>query len=271
MAARIWWTPPLADSVRVVTLGAAFTSVTEGEAVDEVSAETGTGRRTRVVFNRTRTVRYTLEGLTDYARIRDLEALQNHLLRGGHCTVAEDASRCLGTFADGLPVVGSTTLAYTTNLFANYGSGYSPAAGDILCLHGPSPEGLYEEVEVASYTAGLQVTLSEGPLYRWSATNQPWCFVRNKGFWPVLRLREGVRGILATSRRITHALDLDLEVPPGAWSQFTAVPGELPVIDVEQAGVDDVILRSGQYTPPVDGPWSGGQSWVPPVGVPPKW
>lgn len=256
MAAKIWWQPEGASDVRTLALGRAFSSVQEGERIEEAVSEAVNGRRVRVVFTRTRTVTYTADLLTNYDKIRDIEALQSHLLHGGLCTVAEEGDRTLGTLTDGLPRRTSMDLAWMSNLFEAYGGAFTPAAGDVFCLQGPGPDLWYEEVEVASWTTGPTVTLSEPPLLRWD-TYQPWCFLRNKGFWPSLRLQAGVASILSTNRRLSWTLSLPLEVPPMAYENVAADPVDFPIDDVDFGGIDDTVLQTGEGTPPVTGPWSG--------------
>jgi hypothetical protein len=253
MTAKIWYQTPGAKDVTAIDLGLSLSQVEEDDWRDEVVAQAISGHESTVVFTATRTVHYTAELITDYDVIRKLEALASHLRRGGLCTVAEVGTKTLATFISRLPRPDSVSVQGIANLYAAYGGAWTGTAGDILCLRGPGPELLYEEVEFASNT-GLTVTFAAAPVYDWRVRPQPWCLMRNKGFWPVLRLRRGSQGIgrriITTDRRISFALDLDLEEPPHAFDAIAVAPHEpFAVENVEFHGLDDKVNQTGVYEP----------------------
>jgi hypothetical protein len=255
MSAKIWYQTPGAKDVTSIDLGLSLSSVEEDDWRDEVVAQAVSGQESQVVFTATRTVHYTCDLITDYDVIRKLEALASHLRRGGLCTVAENGTKTLGSFLGRLPRPDSVTIQGLENLYSGYGGSWTAtaAAGDILCLRGPSPELLYEEVSYASNT-GLTITLEAAPVYDWRVGPQPWCFVRNKGFWPILRLRRGTGGIgrriITTDRRISFQLDLDMEEPPHAFDAIAIAPHEpFAVTNIEFHGLDDKVNQTGVYEP----------------------
>lgn len=254
MSASIWFHPKGGREVVEIDLGCFFTDVDEYPIVSEAVAQSMSGRRTRVVFSGTWGVDYQIIRFRpDYDVIRKLEALQSHLRNGGLCTVAEDNTRTLGGFVLDEPGPLSTSLRWFANLWGSYGA-FTPTAGDVLVLRGPGPEAVREEVEVASSSVPTKVTLSEEPLNTWRG--YPWVFVRNKGFWPVLRLRTGTRQILTTEHRITWRLQLALEEPPHAYDALSRNPGEAITPDNATFSLDDNVAeipgRSGRL---INAPW----------------
>lgn len=266
MSAKLWWQPTGSTRVYSLDLGRPFSQVDEFDLVDESVSQSISGQRTRVVFSTTRAVDYTAELLDDYRVVRKLESLQQHLRSGGLVSVAEDGARTLAAFADGVP--NGTELDWFVNLFP-YGTeanGFAPVAGDVLVLRGPGPQMLLEEAEVVSSVLTTEVELLHNTIGAWD--EQAWCLVRNKGFWPVLRLRRGVTRILETDRRINWRLHLQLEEPPHAFDALALNPGDSQTPDdAEHGGIDDQIDQVGEWIPPIGGPWVGGTTGLPDLGL----
>lgn len=224
--AHIWWQPTGASTRVDLDMGRPLTSIEDYEVRDEAIAVAFSGARTRVRFTATRVVDVVCDLIagTDYNVVRQLEALVNHLNRGGLCSISEN-DRSLGAYLSLTPDPDVTHIQYNTNLYANFGN-YTPLADDILVLSGPSPKMLWEEVAVTSNGGFGVVNLSAAPTIAWD--DEAYVFIRNKGFWPVLRLRDGatVPSPLAHGNRITFSLNLPLEVPPDAYDALASTPDD---------------------------------------------
>lgn len=254
MSASIWFHPRGGREIVEIDLGCFFTDVDEFPIRSEAVAQSMSGRRTRVVFSGTWGCDYEVSRMRpDYDVIRKLEALQSHLVGGGLCTLAEDNTRTLGGFVLDEPGPASTELRWYANLWGSYG-GFSPGNGDVLVLRGPGPEAIREEVEVASSGVPTSATLSAAPLNTWRG--YPWVFVRNKGFWPVLRLRTGTKQILTTEHRVTWRLQLPLEEPPHSYDALSRNPGESLQPDDATFSLDDAVAEVPGRSPQVqNAPW----------------
>jgi hypothetical protein len=162
-----------------------------------------------------------------YSVVRQLEAFVAHLVRYGTVSIGE-TSRAFGAYLRFFPVSSDQAVTYVANLYTSFGDGYTPTAGDILVLSGPSPDLLWEEVEVLS-ASGTTITLTAAPKLDW--TTSPWVFCRLKTFWPALRLRQEAdpRSLLVHGNRINAAMVLPLEVPPDAYDLLATRPSD-PII-----------------------------------------
>lgn len=256
MSAKIWYQPYGATELVGIDLGRPLSEAPESEDRDEAVSESFTGKRIKVVFRGTNVVRIRANLLTSQTTVRELEALVNHLRRGGVCTVAEDGSRTLGGFALVPPAPEYSTVQWASNLFdtTNGYAGYTVTSGDVLVLRGPGPELLQEEV-VASAAFGTRgATLSVVPRNDWGI--KAWTYIRLKGFWPVLRLQADATndpGLLRTERRINWTLDLPLEEPPSAFDALIGVKVDGIYEGIEHATMDDLINTTGLFKPPFGG------------------
>lgn len=223
--AHIWYQPLGSEAVVDIDLGRPLSRLADYDVRDESVSVAFSGARTKVVFTATRAVDVVcslIDG-TDYEVIRQLEALLSHLRRGGLCSISEN-DRTLGAFLETFPVSNSSRINYLTNLYDDYGN-FTPLAGDILVLQGPSPKMQWEEVEVLSNLGGGAIVLNDTPACFWE--DEAWVLVRNKGFWPALRLRaDAPDQLLEPGNRITFDLTLPLEVPPNAFEGLAVEPDE---------------------------------------------
>lgn len=234
--AHLWWQPIGSEALVDIDLGRPLSTIEDYDQRDESVSVAFSGARTRVVFTATRAVDVVCDLIdgTDYEVIRQLEALMSHLRRGGLCSLSEN-NRTLGAFLETFPIHGSDRINYLTNLYEDYGN-FTPLAGDILVLQGPSPKMQWEEVEVDSNLGGGAIQLVDKPDCFWE--DEAWIVVRNKGFWPVLRLRTDASdaGLIAHGNRITYTLTLPLEVPPNAFDAIAAEPDEPFLTDAIDLG-----------------------------------
>lgn len=246
---------PVGDAVTDVVqidLGRPWSRLDDYDMRDESVSEAFSGGRRRIVFRATRNVDVSAELLdgSNYGVIRQIEGLMSHLRRGGLCSIAE-GSRALAAFCETTPIVSSTRINWLTNMFADYCTSppFTATAGDILVLSGPSPDMLWEEVEVASGGTDYAV-LTAAPVNDW--TEQAWVLVRNKGFWPTLRLRTDApgAGILVHGNRVTYRLDLPMEVPPNAWDALSSTPDDPLVVTGSTGSLDVRVNQIGDFAPP---------------------
>lgn len=248
--ATIWYQPVGADDVVEIDLGRPWSTLEDYDVRDESISVAFSGSRTRVVFTATRNVDAVAELLdgTDYDVIRQLEGLMSHLRRGGLCSISEN-NRTLAAYLETFPDPRSTRINWLTNLFADYGN-YTALKRDILVLQGPSPKMLWEEIEVDSGSTDY-VLGTAPPVNDWS--REDWILVRNKGFWPVLRLRDGAddAGLIQHGNRISFRLDLPLEVPPNAFEALSSTPDD-PFVLTDAPGLSlDVRVHPGLGHDPV--------------------
>lgn len=256
MSASIWYQPFGTPEVLEIDLGCSLGSVDEYDQVTQAVGESLSGRRTRIVYSGTRAVTYTAV-IGSSAVAQQLEALQSHLRRGGHCTVAEDNNKTFFGICLGTP---STTLEVHANLWGGY-SAYTLTADDVLVLSGPGPAIVSEEVVIASSAVPTVATLDDAPVNDWD--RQEWVAARLKGFWPVLRLRSGATRILRTDRRITWELELPMEVPPSAYDALALDPGDALTPDDAVISIDTTVTELHKSST------SGGPSWWSPDNVSP--
>ena len=258
MAASIWYQPFGAPEVIEIDLGCSLGGVDEYDLVQQSVGESLSGRRTRVLYSGTRAVTYTaIIGSAEVAQ--QLEALESHLRRGGHCTIAEDSARTFFGFCLGTP--DSTRLEVHADLWGEY-SAYSLAADDVIVLQGPGPEVVREEVVVASSAVPTVATLDDAPVNDWSGYE--WVAARLKGFWPVLRLRSGEARILTTDRRITWRLTLPMEIPPSAYDALAQHPGDAQTPTDAVLSIDTTVNE----LPPQQGGQVIGAPWAPDLWEP---
>lgn len=258
--AKIWYTPIGSSTTVEIDLGRPLSQLVDYDVRDESVAQSFSGTRRRVVFTATRYVDVSADLLDDYEVVRQLEGLCSHLRRNGLCTLSEDGT----TFAailDTYPVPTSKILRWATNLYEDFGSVYTPAAGDVLTVCGPSPRMLWAEGIVASGTT-TSATLEVEPVDDWQW--EPWVLARYKGFWPVLRLRsDAPPRLIEPGNRITFNLALPLEVPPGAFDAIAQEPGT-PIVPDEAGSLDNRVNEVGDWVRPgtsgkvvVGGTWRG--------------
>lgn len=245
--AEIWYTPLHSGTTRQLNLGRSLTSIEDYTIRDESVAESYSGRQVRTVFTETRAVDVLSDLMdgSDYDVVRQCENMVAHLQRGGLISVAE-ANRTLGAYARTTP--DGDVLRWLLNLYSNYGD-YAPLEGDILVLCGPGPDRLWEEVEIESSATNTTATLTADVVNDWS--DQPWVFVRNKQFWPMLRLRRDYdpSRLIVHGNRLTFRLDLPLEVPPDAYEALAVAPDAPISITPYNSSLDDIVQQTGEYTP----------------------
>lgn len=245
--AAIWYYPGPGAGLKKIDLGRPLSDLQDQPVRDEAVSQSISGSRTKIVWASWHLVPVSMALFADQSVVRELDALINHLQRGGSCTLAEDDGYPFAAFLATAPERGATTLYYTENLYSEYGT-YTPTAGDVLVVQGPGPEYLREEV-VLSGVSGRAISIAS-PGLRFDYSAESWIHVRPKGFWPILRLQEGAtnRAHLRHERRITYTLDLALEEPPNALDLAAAharEPYQGELVDTTDSAtgttIDDVL------------------------------
>lgn len=270
MAASIWWTP-YGGTTREIALSQDLTEIEEGEDRDVVESESISGRKTTITYSSRVTVRVISELITDQSEALNLQAMINHLRRGGTIAVAEDSDRTLGGFLSYAPNIGSGSVHWHSNLFENLGGAFTPQNGEVLYLWGPSPKMLREPL-IASGGGSNHATLTKKPKNDWR--REAWVFVHNQRFWPFLRLPMGRSRdrLLVSERRIHYTLDLPLEISPWSLSRIARTPTVLIPPDPGDSPGEDYMPNMQTYeSVPLDGIDQGGPDTENGPGNPALW
>jgi hypothetical protein len=245
MGATFWYYP-VGQPLKTVDMNVPLSEIIVREQRDEVVHEAISGRRFKIGYSTRWVVRVIAELITDPDLIHELEALCNHLTRGGQVAVGESNDRTLGAFLRVAPEAGDTQLNWYTQLFSGYGGTWTPEAGEVLLLRGPSPRALREDVICGGGGSSTGATLSLATRHDWS--NEDWIFVHNRSFWPSLQLQRGQTNadLLQSTRRIHYTLDLPLEEGPHALARLAEEP-ESPLLGGEiEEGLETLDERVGQ-------------------------
>lgn len=211
MSARLYWYPEPDGLLVAIDLGRSWSELAEADSSDLSTARSADGQRVITTYGHMRTVRALCEYLTGYDTIRELSILGVHLQRNGVVALAEDDGATWGGFAREAPQRGATAIRVSRLLWSAW-STIDLGAGDVVVVQGAS--GRWEEAEVSSVSAERVVIASPG--LRFDYQDEPWVLVRDRRFWPFLRMQDGAlqTPILRSDHRITWALELQLEEPP---------------------------------------------------------
>lgn len=270
MPASIWWTP-YGGTTREIALSQDLTEIEEGEERDEAVSESISGRRSITRYSSRVVVRVISELITDQSEALNLEALVNHLRRGGTIAVAEDSDRTLGGFLSYAPNIGAGSVHWHENMYKNLGGSFTPQNGEVLYLRGPSPN-LMREPLIATGGSTHHATLSKKPKNDWR--REPWVFIHNQRFWPLLRLSTGRTRdrLLISERRVHYTLDLPLEESPWALSRLAREPVTLIPPDVGDLPGDEYVPTMESFeSVPIDGIDTGGPDTANGPGNQPVW
>ncbi len=140
---------------------------------------------------------------------RFLNALQNHLDRGGLVGFSRDSAKTFcGVIPSGMRQ-GETTLDTRGNGYASWNGSAVTASGDEVVVESAAPGWRREILPVSSHSAGKIIT-SAGTSFSYLDTP---AIVRWRDFYPVLYRPEAERGrpIVTHDRRRNYTLDLLLE------------------------------------------------------------
>lgn len=190
----------------------------------------GGGLRVRLVCER-------FSGLTTAGKTlqRQLASLEAHLHRGGLMVFAADRDNAWLGVMDGwlLPQRGDSTLTTfggnLLSIFTGTGTAAALAAGDELILESTNPGMNREWLLTASESAGV-ITLdtSDGQAVRYDYQGQDVAIVRERNFYPTLRLPSDQVGrvLLVTDNRHTWTWDVTMEL------DYLAIKSLFPAVDL---------------------------------------
>ena len=189
----------------------------------------GGGLKVRIVCER-------FSGLTDAGKAlaRNLHSLETHLQRGGLMVFSADRDKAWMGVMEGtlLPQRGDSTLTtFGGNLlsvFTRTGVAASLAAGDELVLETFNPTMNREHLLTTSESGGV-ITLdtSDGAEVRYDYTSDQSAIVRERNFYPALRLPADQvgRSMLITDHRHTYTFDVTMEM------DYLAISSLIPAAD----------------------------------------
>ena len=222
-----WWYPYDGGRLEEIDFGTeGISSVIEMPVRDVRDSHSIGGAFHRTVLSGGMRVRLVLErfsGLTTAGKTlhRQLASLEAHLHRGGLMVFSADRDNAWLGFMEGtlLPIQG-TGFLHTAGgnilpQFTGTGVAAALAAGDELVLETPNPT-LHREWLLVSSESGGSITLdtSDGQQVRYDYRDQSVAWVRERNFYPALRLPDNQVGkpLLITDHRLTYTWDVTLEL-----------------------------------------------------------
>ena len=217
---RFYYLPDGANLTRV-TLDECLTELQVQPVTYGDAATSASGSVSAVTYGHAWRVRILLERFRDDAdtRRRKLQALINHLQRGGYVGFSADHSRAWGANCSSAPGNGDTTVSVGANDFSSYSASGAVTAGDNIILQSPNPSGLVEMIRLASFTgAGAPYTMGLLGGTQVELDHVATTFARWEWFWPRLRLDPDARlaNLLTSERQWVYTLDLPLVTDPVA-------------------------------------------------------
>jgi len=222
----VWWYPYDGGRLEEISFGTeGISSVIELPMRDVRDSHSIGGGFHRTVLGGGLRVRLVLErfsGLTTAGKTlhRQLASLEAHLHRGGLMVFSADRDNSWIGFMEfsTLPRQGTGFLNTSGNFltqFTGTGTAAALAAGDELVLETPNPT-MHREFLLVSSESGGSITLdtSDGQQVRYDYADQDVAFVRERNFYPALRLPEDQIGrpLLITDHRHTYTWDVTLEL-----------------------------------------------------------
>jgi len=237
----VWYYPDPDGSLEEVDFGSDhISSVIEMPVRDVRDSHSLGGAFHRSVLGGGLKVRLVCErfsGLTTAGKslARNLASLEAHLHRGGLVAFSADRDNAWFGVMEGilLPLRGDTSLTtFGGNLlsvFTATGTAAALAAGDELFLESFNPTMHREQLLVTSESSGV-ITLdtSDGSAVRYDYQDEGTAIVRERNFYPALRLPEDQVGrqTLITDHRHTWTWDITLEL------DYLAIESLIPAADV---------------------------------------
>lgn len=185
------------------------------------SARSASQSVSRITYAHAWSVRIVLERFRDTtdSRRRSLQALINHLQRGGYVGFSADHSRAWGANCTTTPGNGDLTVAVGANDFSGYSASGVIGNGDNIILQSPNPTGKVEMIRALSLTgAGSPYTITLVASSQVELDHTATTFARWEWFWPRLRLDPDAvdADLLTSERQWVWTLDLPLVTDPVA-------------------------------------------------------
>lgn len=211
---KLYYYPNGGRSLEVVDLGEEVTDLTAVPAIRREDAIALDGSMSTAVLGPLWEVRVTLErfGSPGASSLeRQLQALANHLRRGGLCGVALDSGKAWCGSQRGATGRGYSYVATGGNAFAPWNSGAALVSGDEVAVEGAPPDFSHEVHGVSSMTGTRQVNLSESIIF-----DRVGGWTRHRDFWPVcyMSAENAAKDPITHDHRRNYTLDLRLVFSP---------------------------------------------------------
>ena len=251
--AKIWYYPDASGTVEEIDLGEPLSDLQVETVVDQAVAEGISGHQSTDQYSGRAQIRLIVERFASASTYRALAALREHLRRGGLCAVAEDSVSAWAAFATTIPVRGATSL-YTFTAPWPFVAAPTVTAAEVELI-GSQPSGLRETLLTSGTFTGntnQTVTFASGVRFNHSQDGARWLLLRQRGFWPLLRMPIDQRNqsVITDDHRITYTLDVVLEEAIDqyeAWAQTpsdavqtTTVTGDRRTLEATGQERDDV-------------------------------
>jgi len=203
-----YWYPDPYGTIEKLDLGEGLSDL-QGVHLDslEASSESIAGYETLIPLRRRGRVRLVYERFGDGSVRRGIEALVNHLKRGGTCGFCTDSAKVVAVVVESALARGDTSLPFSWRVL-DYEGTQTLAADDEVVLTSPSPE-YQQEIGVVSSQATNTITLTAGLRYTYESLP---VIVRYDEFFPLLRMppSERAREVLTSDHRLVWTLDMTL-------------------------------------------------------------
>lgn len=225
MSSKLWFFPDPNGTIEEIDLGETISDLQFNPSPNQSISEGLTGALSTTQFNSRARLRVVHERFTSAALARDFYALETHLKNGGLVAIAVEASQAWAGFAEAIPDRGDTSLTIAAQSFP-YQSSPTILNGDEVEVMGAQPYALREFCSVNGDTSGLTIALSESLRFSLSGIGSRWCFVRHRGFWPLLRLPKDQRDspLVTHDHRISYTFDAQLEEAIDVLDALASVP-----------------------------------------------
>jgi hypothetical protein len=223
MRSAAFYYHPSPGPLKKVDLGGRATNLIRQEVRRKVITESKSGARTEFLFSARNRIQISYELLCDFGVRREVQALINHLKRGGVCSFALDADGVYAGFALSNPDRGSTSVAIAGNMFQEFEPSVIGPAGQEVVIQSPSPRMLYQELAVDTVSNDVVAFVAGDEVLDERFLDAQWVMLRDKRFWPFLILpKEGQDGsFLTPSPGIRADLEIVLEEPPNVLASFS--------------------------------------------------
>lgn len=207
-----YWYPDAAGSLQRTTLSGPLSDLHESITRERAVSRAGDGSAYTVAWSSRTTVRIVRERGVSAANVREIRAMEDHLLRGGRVGFSRDHAKTWAGYCAGPTVRGASYYPTMGNAFAAWASAGTLASGDEVVAESAQPEAIHEISVASSINSSGDVLTSGTILYTRTAPTM----VRWRDFYPALRMADDQVGrpILTTEHRIAWTLDVTLEVCP---------------------------------------------------------
>lgn len=221
--AKAWYYPNGPDrSVVEIDLGTALQDLSPRVVTVGSVPQAGNGQPWPILHRFGLRVTLRKERYTSSILRLALEAMVNHLQRGGTVAVALDASKAWSGVVTGSGrSAGDTELGTAGNSLADEAPSAVLAAGDLVVVESMTPE-FRREIGTVLSVSGSAITLSSGLIY--DRDPDVGMIVRHIHCYPVLFLPEDQldRQILVTEYDRLHTMEVELELHPSAFDEETS-------------------------------------------------